>query len=466
MTEPPGCLNSGHPGQGEPKPLEPSVNERDRLLAELAALRAREYHLLEEQVRAKAALRVSGRSMPSFKVTGREDLRLVLNESRSRMEYVAQCSFIPVYKVNKGLISFANDAAAHLLGYPLEELRSGSFPESRLVPRDRVTLEQKASEHLVENLGSHVFETERIAENGRKIPVACTFRLVDVDSGERLVYLLDLSEIRHLEEHLKQRQTIFSALVSEMPNIIFVVSADGRSRQFNNRFYELTGINPADDDGFLWRQYVPEDDLSGFDSAFLQSVRKDSPLVGEFRIRSKDGDEYWHIVRVMPVKNPLPGQLQGLLELTVVNGAAADNWSESKGIWIGTATDINKRKQLMEDVLESAHAFQFLADQIPQIVWTAGPDGRIDFFSQRWFDFSGLSRQYKVGLDFALFMHPDDRREYINRWKSCVKSGDAFEAELRLKGSGEYVRFLARAVALRNERGEVVQWVGTWTSID
>jgi PAS domain-containing protein len=75
-----------------------------------------------------------------------------------------------------------------------------------------------------------------------------------------------------------------------------------------------------------------------------------------------------------------------------------------------------------------------LADQIPQIVWTAGPDGRIDFFSQRWFQFSGLSRQYKVGLDFALFMHPDDRREYIRRWKSCVKSGDAFEAELRLKG--------------------------------
>jgi PAS domain S-box-containing protein len=81
---------------------------------------------------------------------------------------------------------------------------------------------------------------------------------------------------------------------------------------------------------------------------------------------------------------------------------------------------------LMEEVLESAHAFQSLADQIPQIVWTAGPDGRVDFFSNRWFDFSGLTREHRVGLDFALFMHPDDRKEYMSRWRALRENRRGF----------------------------------------
>jgi PAS domain S-box-containing protein len=468
------------------------------LLRQLAELRAQEYRLLGTQVQRKAQMRRKLRGhMPAVNVANIEDLRRILIESQSRMEYVAQHSFIPVYKVNReGFIIFANGAASQLLGYSREEMQSGTFSESQIVPRDRQAREREALASLDGNLGTNIWETERLTALGRRVPVAVTLRIVNVESGERLVYLLDLSDLRQLEEELKQRQTIFSALVEEMPHIVFVVSADGCMGQFNRRFYELTGTSPLIDDGFLWRRFISEEDIGAFEQALAEAAIKGSALEGEYRIVSKDGESYWHIVRALPLKSPVPGQVEGLLEITLENNAPLESWTGNKALWIGTATDIDRRKQLMEDVLESAHAFQSLADQIPQIVWTAGPDGRIDFFSQRWFQFSGLSRQYKVGLDFALFMHPDDRREYIRRWKSCVKSGDAFEAELRLKGrrtlaavgdnhgavsesaetaendikydseANQYERFLARAVALRNDRGDIVQWVGTWTSID
>lgn len=485
MTEPPGCLNSDHPEQDETQPKTSPSADRDQLLRQLSDLRAQEYALLEKQLLAKLALRKSRHGkLEAVDPANFEDLRRILIESQSRMEFVASHSFIPVYKVNRaGFITFANASASGLLGFSRETLQSGSFAEEQIIPRDRLPAERAALADLHGKLGSNVWETERINAAGQRLAVAATLRIVDVDSAERLVYLLDLRELRRLEEELKQRQTIFSALVEEMPHIVFVLSGDGCMRQFNRRFYELTGSSPADDDGYLWRRYLHDEDLHNFDQALAAAVRKEGALEGEYQIRSQDGSFYWHIVRALPLRSPVPGQVEGLLEIAVENGAGRENWLGNKALWIGTATDIDRRKQLMEDVLESAHAFQSLADQIPQIVWTAGPDGRIDFFSQRWFDFSGLSRQYRVGLDFALFMHPDDRKEYIRRWKACVKSGDAFESELRLKGCrqpdsadkdpagdafapGQYERFLARAVALRNDRGDIVQWVGTWTSID
>jgi PAS domain-containing protein len=248
-------------------------------------------------------------------------------------------------------------------------------------------------------------------------------------------------------------------------------------RQFNKRFYELTGVVPLADNGFAWRDAIHEADLEKWDKLWHSAVASNSSFSGEFRINASDGEYYWHIVRALPLVNPLAGQVDGLLKITIENAVTSealyDEASVGSGLWVGTATDIDRRKRLMEEVLESAHAFQSLADQIPQIVWTAGPDGRVDFFSNRWFDFSGLTREHRVGLDFALFMHPDDRKEYMSRWRHCVKTGEAFEADVRLKARKNeladpdvYVKFLARAVALRNYRGGIAQWVGTWTSID
>jgi hypothetical protein len=68
------------------------------LLRQLAELRAQEYRLLSTQVQRKAQMRKKLRGhMPAVNVADIEDLRRILTESQSRMEYVAQHSFIPVY---------------------------------------------------------------------------------------------------------------------------------------------------------------------------------------------------------------------------------------------------------------------------------------------------------------------------------------------------------------------------------
>lgn len=464
-------------------------NERQLLAAELAQLHAEERALSVAHSLAKLAYR---KSHPIDKLlldmSKSDDRRRVLLEGESRFESFLESTVVPCYKVDKsGRITYGNQAFASYLGYKRQDLLAGLLSEDQITPRNWHLIDGEHVKDLSNNLISRVWESERLSASGKRMAVGVTQRRLDEDTADRVVFLLDLQEIRQLEDELKQRQSLFSALVQEMPHIVFVCNSRGCMRQFNERFYELTGVVPSADNGFAWRDVIHEEDLPKWDKLWHKAVASNSSFSGEFRICASDGEYYWHIVRALPLVDPIAGQVDGLLEITIENATSAESCSSRSGdsnsgddesvagscLWVGTATDIDRRKRLMEEVLESAHAFQSLADQIPQIVWTAGPDGRVDFFSNRWFDFSGLTREHRVGLDFALFMHPDDRKEYMSRWRHCVKTGEAFEADVRLKARKHeladpdvYVKFLARAVALRNYRGGIAQWVGTWTSID
>jgi PAS domain S-box-containing protein len=113
-------------------------------------------------------------------------------------------------------------------------------------------------------------------------------------------------------------------------------------------------------------------------------------------------------------------------------------------------------------------ALRILADVIPQIVCTAGPDGRIDHFNRRWFEFTGLSEAetYEKG-GWRGAIHPQDRGLLETGLRDAVAAGSEFSVEARIRArSGEYRWFLARAMALRDDDGSVVRYFSTATDID
>ena len=494
------------------------------LKSQLASLRAQEIEMLGVQSRAKRAYMLAhSASRHPFVIadtTDPEQRERILIESESRNQFLIESNLTPAYKVNKqGEILYANDAAARLLQFPRELLMDGKMRVEAITPIDCRHNESQRMLELQDQMVSHTFHSERLTASGQRIAVAVTFRQIRMDNSEWAVFMLDLSVQKKLEDLLKNSQKRFEALVKEMPHIAFLINDLGATRQFNQRFYEFTGIEPDFDNGTNWREKVHPGDMAKFQKIFAQSLAARTNFECEVRLASTDGDYLWHLIRGQLLKKPLPGQVQGLVELTLANrteptdfmgdprpsapGAQADSF-ENSPLWVCTATDIDERKQLLEEVLESAHLFQALADQIPQIVWTAGPEGRIDFFNNRWFQYSGLTREHRVGLDWALFIHPDDRKTYMTHWRECIKSGEAFECEFKLQSSAgditqnqdqdqdqtenqhnnieitttrisnptdaaddaKYHRFLARAVSLRNSDDRVVQWVGTWTPID
>ena len=128
--------------------------------------------------------------------------------------------------------------------------------------------------------------------------------------------------------------------------------------------------------------------------------------------------------------------------------------------------DISEQKRVAAALKASEERFRLLAQAMPQIVWAATPDGRADYFNDRWYQFTGLNREESIGLGWQVVVHPDDFPAFIERFCAAAQSGEIFSTEERKrKHDGTYAWHLTRGVPVRNQAGDVVLIVGTCTDI-
>ena len=130
-------------------------------------------------------------------------------------------------------------------------------------------------------------------------------------------------------------------------------------------------------------------------------------------------------------------------------------------------TDISERKQIEEALRESGERFRFMAESMPQKIFTVNPDGGVDYLNRQWKEYTGLPSDKMQGWGWASFIHPDDLEENVRRWKESMATGDNFELEHRLRRKdGKYRWHLSRAYAMRDAAGDIVLWIGSSTDID
>ena len=117
--------------------------------------------------------------------------------------------------------------------------------------------------------------------------------------------------------------------------------------------------------------------------------------------------------------------------------------------------------------LASERRYRTLAQAVPHIVWTARPDGAVDYFNQRWFEYTGRSVEQASGSWLGI-LHPDDLARCRASWGNAMRSGEMFQAECRLRraSDGTFRWHLCRAVPERSPSGQILSWVGTFTDIE
>ena len=136
-------------------------------------------------------------------------------------------------------------------------------------------------------------------------------------------------------------------------------------------------------------------------------------------------------------------------------------------IFTGFIRDISEKKRAEEALHASARNLRLIIDTMPVLAWSAWPDGRVDFFNQRWLHYTGLSPAQAQDWGWAQAFHPDDIGRVNAHWQSRMGSGESGEIEARLRRfDGEYRWFLFRAEPFRDESGVIVKWYGTNTDID
>ncbi|MBV8602708.1 MAG: PAS domain-containing protein, partial [Candidatus Eremiobacteraeota bacterium] len=101
--------------------------------------------------------------------------------------------------------------------------------------------------------------------------------------------------------------------------------------------------------------------------------------------------------------------------------------------------------------------FRALAAAIPQLVWTARPDGTIDWYNQRWYDYTGQSEAQAFGWGWKAVHHPDDLPRVMEAWPRSLATGTRFDMEFRLRRhDGRFRWFLTRVEPVFDESGTLV----------
>ena len=119
---------------------------------------------------------------------------------------------------------------------------------------------------------------------------------------------------------------------------------------------------------------------------------------------------------------------------------------------------LRRQQEKLRDVIET----------MPTFAWTALANGYLDFVNRHWQQYTGLPIGKTVGSGWEAAVHPEDLERYINAWRASLASGQPFESEVRYRRAldGQYRWFVARAVPLRDGRGNVVKWYGISTDIE
>jgi two-component system sensor histidine kinase UhpB len=124
-------------------------------------------------------------------------------------------------------------------------------------------------------------------------------------------------------------------------------------------------------------------------------------------------------------------------------------------------------KRAEEALRQSEDRLRLVIETIPAMVWTALPDGTVDFVNGRWLDYIGLSWEEFQARGWVSLMHPDDLEWSKEHWTTAVASGQPTQIEHRVRrADGQYRWLLARGVPLRDARGQIVKWYGTATDTD
>ncbi|WP_395740827.1 PAS domain S-box protein [Prosthecobacter sp.] len=131
-----------------------------------------------------------------------------------------------------------------------------------------------------------------------------------------------------------------------------------------------------------------------------------------------------------------------------------------------TAAEVRRARALRE-AQNSELRFRQMADSMPQIVWAARADGKIDYYNRKWYEYTGFSEAPETAQESDGVFHGDDARRSRGAWEHAVASGGVYEQQVRLRrgADGAYRWFINRGLPVRNDEGVVAGWYGTLTDI-
>lgn len=234
-------------------------------------------------------------------------------------------------------------------------------------------------------------------------------------------------------------------LAENLPALCWIADGDGAIGWYNRRWHDYCGSTSEAMSGWGWQTVHDPVILPTVMERWTESIATGEAFEMTFPLRGADGVFRPFLTRIIPLKHH---------DGRVVR-------------WFGTNTDVTAQHKAEAALAASETEFRTFAQAMPNQVWAAQPDGLLDWFNQRVYDYSGFAAGALDGNGWAAMVHPDDAVLATERWRASLASGERYDTEFRLRrADGIYRWHLARALPIWNDARVITRWIGTNTDID
>jgi PAS domain S-box-containing protein len=369
-----------------------------------AALREREARLMHAEQRAEAALRAA-------------------RERLLNLVHTAQVGII--FCTSSGRILDVNPALQRLLGYTTEELRAQELGWVGLTPPEYDYLSQRALDQLRRQGFCLPYEKEYLHKSGERVQVIVSSARLDPDRDEYVVFVVDISKRKQVEQQLRERETMLRTLGDNLPNgVLFqYVIERGGHHYFNYMsagIEELIGLRAWDitaDADVLLRTFLPED-MERMRRAAVVSMRTLGLFEMEARQRLPSGEVRWVHFRSRPRR--------------LASGAT---------LWDGVHFDVTQRKRAEQALRDSEERYRATVHHAPVGISQTALDGTLMNVNPRYGEILGYPQGDLPGVRFQELTHPDDVARNVELYER-LQRGDlpSYQMEKRyLRKDGSVV---------------------------
>ncbi|MBD3235778.1 MAG: PAS domain S-box protein [Candidatus Eisenbacteria bacterium] len=343
--------------------------------------------------------------------------------------------------VGDGAHVYANPRAAEITGYAVSDLIGMTYWDLAH-PGESQMIDQRYRGRMAGRPVPRQYETRIVARDGRHIPIELTgSRTTWYGKPADIVFFRDITNRKLSEQALRESEEKYRTLVEQIDEALYEFDAHGIVTYVSPSIERITGYTAGELIGRTFVDLVPPQDVEEARERLVAVREGRAPRQAEIRLQTKDGEQRWIRHHSRPIE--IGGQVVGMR---------------------GVVMDITDLKSAEEALRASEEKFRTIVEEIGEVIYEFGPDGRIRFISPavRAYGYEPDELIGRTVLDLVL---PEDRPEMERRFQGILEGQAPRQAEARIVTKSGEARWIHHSSAYIEREGRTTGMRGVVVDI-